>query len=694
VKVLFVMLHAGFARYYESVIRELSSRGHRVHIAYEVQRKKLNEDDSLTKLVSACPGVTSGMIPYRVENVRQVLLRSDTSADRSGSFEKTKRTKRSVQTSMSNALSPKQETERIFKSTHDGIQPSDYTVDQIVDEDGQLLVLGGKLPHALSQTWQCFGTTIRLMQDYLRYFDPLFAHAFRLRSRAEKRVPKLLRGVLNRFAKDRPLISKALIFLFAKMEHVIPTVRAVDMYLQEQAPDILLVTPLVDFGSQQVDYIKSARRRGIPSIHCVASWDNLTSKGLMRIVPDQVLVWNESQKVEANLLHNIPNENIVITGAQLFDQWFESKPVRTHQALCQEMGISEHKPYLLYLGSSHFIAPNEAVFVARWIDAVRRSKDRNVAECSIVIRPHPANVRQFRVLELERWSNVAIWPSLSQNLSSESFKQDYFDSLYHSVGVVGVNTSALVEAAIVGRTTCTIRDEDFMHAQEGTLHFQHLSSNESGCLFVADNFKQHVTHLSALFGNNRARMERSQRFVESFVRPCGIEKKATSIVVDTIEQQAALNKRQLYVESTGLKGVRSLMYPFAAGIKMLAVGQSIPTLMIRPLVSLYMIGVSVRYRISEVYKNINHFIFQSINLSVRRAEKNLRRQLHRLGKASRKKLRHARKKSWKAILSIAVTMNRVIRFRSVRKKFSQAIFSIAGTKNWAMKFLRRTKTKV
>ena len=52
-------------------------------------------------------------------------------------------------------------------------------------------------------------------------------------------------------------------------------------------------------ASEQVDWIKAARACGIRTAACIASWDNLTNKGLLRIEPDLVVVWNEAQRREA-----------------------------------------------------------------------------------------------------------------------------------------------------------------------------------------------------------------------------------------------------------------------------------------------------------------------------------------------------------------------------------------------------------
>ena len=79
-------------------------------------------------------------------------------------------------------------------------------------------------------------------------------------------------------------------------------------YLRAQRPDAVLVTPVVEFASSQVEYVKSARKLGIPAGVAIASWDNLTGKGLIRVVPDRVFVWNETQAREAVEMHGIPPE--------------------------------------------------------------------------------------------------------------------------------------------------------------------------------------------------------------------------------------------------------------------------------------------------------------------------------------------------------------------------------------------------
>ena len=83
-RVLFVMLHPGYVRYFESGIRALAEAGHAVHVAFEISREKLNESEVAARLATLTPLVTCGPAPDRAESVRDFLARGDRTATRAG----------------------------------------------------------------------------------------------------------------------------------------------------------------------------------------------------------------------------------------------------------------------------------------------------------------------------------------------------------------------------------------------------------------------------------------------------------------------------------------------------------------------------------------------------------------------------------------------------------------------------------
>ena len=115
-----------------------------------------------------------------------------------------------------------------------------------------------------------------------------------------------LRRARELHATTDPALAERSIRSGARLESGIPPGGRITEFIRTQNPDVVLVSPLIDLASPLLDYLKAARSLGIRTGIAVASWDNLTSKGLLRFVPERVFVWNEAQRLEAIELHGIP----------------------------------------------------------------------------------------------------------------------------------------------------------------------------------------------------------------------------------------------------------------------------------------------------------------------------------------------------------------------------------------------------
>jgi hypothetical protein len=398
---------------------------------------------------------------------------------------------------------------------------------------------------ARADGWRAIAGASRSLLDLARYADPRFAGAPKLRARVAETVAEQIRSALPPAAPFAPRLvqlvstrspaaTARLSRLLAAVERSVPPSESIDSALRRFAPDAVLVSPVVDFGSSQVEYVKSAAGLGIPSAVCVASWDNLTGKGLIRVPPDRVFVWNEAQRHEAIDLHGIPADRVVATGSPKFDEWFDRRPSTTARAFAARVGL--HEGFLLYLCSSPFIAPDEVPFVRDWLRALRSAADERLAAAPVLIRPHPQNAAQWAGADLSDLGPVEVWPAGGAQPDEGDARADFYDSLAHADAVIGINTSALIEAAIVGRQVFTVLDGRFAETQEGTLHFHHLRAENGGFLHEARSFDEHLAQLARLGGG--VADERTRAFVEAFVRPHGRERAALPILVDEIERLA------------------------------------------------------------------------------------------------------------------------------------------------------------
>jgi hypothetical protein len=322
--------------------------------------------------------------------------------------------------------------------------------------------------------------------------------------------------------------------IMRQFESAIPRSAALDEYFRERNPDLVLITPLIDLGSPQNDHYRSARALGLRTVLAVGSWDHLSSKSVLRAVPDLVTVWNDTQKREAIELHGVPESRIAVTGAQCYDQWFNRQPSRTRRDFCERVGLDPDKAFILYVCSSLFKnTANEAQFVESWIQAVRSSGHPLLRDMGILVRPHPARMQEWQTTDLTEFKNVAFHGA--HPIDAES-KDDYFDSMYYSEAVIGLNTSAFLEAGAVGRPVFSILlPEISRDNQEGTLHFQYLLTVGGGLLFASRSLDEHVEQLHQRLLLGRADEPRSRQFTAAFIRPNGLDVAATPRFADAIE---------------------------------------------------------------------------------------------------------------------------------------------------------------
>jgi hypothetical protein len=373
---------------------------------------------------------------------------------------------------------------------------------------------------------------------FVRYLDPLFADAHFLRLRAGRHLPPVVRPVA-RLERLPASIVGPLVRFFLAVERATPPSRTLDEFVAERRPDVVVAAPYVFFRGAQVDLLASARRAGAATVAAIASWDNLTTKALLRGDPDRVLVWNEAQVREAEELHRVPRERVVATGAPTFDKWFERQPRRPAAEFAEHVGLPPGRPHLLFVGSTAAIsAPRaEQEFVRRWLAAIRASGNPALAELPVLVRPHPYNSLHWDDADLSEFAPVAIWPPAGANPVDADDRADYFDSIHHAAAVVGINTSAMIEAAIVGRPVLTVTSPDFSDTQSGTVHFRHLLPENGGFVRRAASIERHLMQLEEAIDDPAA--HRLDAFVASFVRPWGRDVPSTPLVADAIEAAAA-----------------------------------------------------------------------------------------------------------------------------------------------------------
>jgi len=413
----------------------------------------------------------------------------------------------------------------------------------------------GYAPDCEKDTWTVLARKLRLGIDAFRFCGSIYDSMPVLRERAYERAPLLALWLMTLPARRMSA------WILRVLEAAIPRFATLDRFIAEHRADVVLVTPLIDIGSEQLDHLRSAKRLGVPTALCVWSWDHLSSKALLREFPDRLFVWNDTQREEAVSMHLVPEGRVIVTGAQCFDKWFDRKPSVSREEFSRLVGLPTSVPYLLYVCSALFKgSPSEADFVKRWVSLVRGSGDGKVAGVPILIRPHPQRLYEWSHNDLDGFRDVVL---AGNNPLTTETRNSYFDALHYCIGVVGLNTSALVEASIADHPVHTILLPEFRGNQKGTLHFQYLMTVGGGMLHVAQDVESHLHQLSDTIHSRTNNKNRG--FVDAFIRPFGRDKQSTPIFVAAVERLASEGERPKEKASRWA----SLLRPVVSGLRTL-----------------------------------------------------------------------------------------------------------------------------
>lgn len=389
-----------------------------------------------------------------------------------------------------------------------------------------------------STFWQPLARDLRQVTDYVNYLHPRFSDSHYLRDRVALRLPRWLRplGRLDRL--PAPVVTMIVRALHA-LEGALPVEPDLRAFLERDGADVLIASPLITVGSRQPDLVVAAKSLGLPAVLAVASWDHLTTKGTVRAPVDRIFVWNGIQRDEAVDVHGVAPDRLTVTGAQPFDKWF-TQPVTPKAAFAERVGLPADRPWLLFVGSTKSIsAPDaEVAFVRAWLARLRASDEQWLRDAAVLVRPHPYGGDKLRHATFDEFGAVSVFPRGEANPVDADDRRDYFDSLANSDAVVGINTSAMIEAGIAGRPVFSVQVEDFAATQAGTLHFRYLLPENGGFVHSATTLDEHVVQLSCVLKGDEAG-ELTQAFVERFVRPHGLDVPATSRFADAVEAVAA-----------------------------------------------------------------------------------------------------------------------------------------------------------
>lgn len=276
---------------------------------------------------------------------------------------------------------------------------------------------------------------------------------------------------MRRFQKSHNVIKLIFEFfftnLFAQRNWAIKFFRYFDLkynkidffevYIRKYNPDVVFAPNV--FGVEDIFLLKSSHLHNIKSVGMVLSWDNNTTKHLMRHVPQTLLVQNEIIKNESITIHNIPENIITVVGIAHYD-YYKSYKISPRKDFLNKIGVDASKRYIIF-------SPAGEKFVSfDWqiCEILKTAFSQNLipGDVVVVVRMHPTNPMDLNSFVPDEHFIIERPGIAFEGVRSKSRELDkaglehLINLLAHSELVINIVSSVVIDAAVFDKPIITI----------------------------------------------------------------------------------------------------------------------------------------------------------------------------------------------------------------------------------------------
>ena len=226
-----------------------------------------------------------------------------------------------------------------------------------------------------------------------------------------------------------------------------------NLFLQYK-PDSVFSTDIQN--EIDISLLNEAKKNDIASVGMVRSWDNLTSKGLIRVVPQRLVVWNKIIKNEAIRLHDIKENIVSIIGIPHYDNYNKSK-YQSREEFFKKVGVDINKKIILFIPiGDRYLNDNK---VDR--DIVSILDENSSADYQVLVRLPPGdyvreienNPDQFKKIKVVYDRGGTIIDNIKMTELSKEDDEHLAETIFWSDVVITGPSTIVIDAAYQDKPT-------------------------------------------------------------------------------------------------------------------------------------------------------------------------------------------------------------------------------------------------
>lgn len=276
--------------------------------------------------------------------------------------------------------------------------------------------------------------------------------------------------------------------------------------LFDQYRPVLVIAANPGLVFSEVPLLRTARRRGVPSMAIDPSWDNFTNKLIPVRQVDRLVVWNEIMKAQAVSLHGYDPAAISVAGAPQFDPHFRERTRRDE--FFARIGADPTRKLIALTTTPRSLYSHHDHVLRVLVKAMESGRLPNA---QVLVRLHPRDefdaYQEFTntpnvIIEKPFRDTVKVADGLAIDVMPEHQKH-LGDTLCHADVVVNVASTISIEACIFDTPVVNINfdgpdDSPYVKSARRYYSFTHyVNITSRGAVRVATSPEELVRDVAA-----------------------------------------------------------------------------------------------------------------------------------------------------------------------------------------------------
>ena len=162
---------------------------------------------------------------------------------------------------------------------------------------------------------------------------------------------------------------------------------------EKYQPELIFSTDI--FEQAGIQLVREAQGRGIKTVGMVRSWDNCLSKGLLRAVPETVMVNNSVLAKELQDLHGVHKDAVEVVGLPQFDSFVTQAP-KSREEVFSKLGFDPNKKLVLFAPAGSILSDADGDICDILLNACEKGSFKEDVQFFVRNHPHhPADLSKF-----------------------------------------------------------------------------------------------------------------------------------------------------------------------------------------------------------------------------------------------------------------------------------------------------------